>query len=536
VSDDEGEKMAEPNPASDAPSVPSNVIKLEIIHGGGGAPPGGPGGPGGDDGAGAIVPVFASEDALAAQLSTRLDDGWRHAAGAWFRWDGKRWEQEKTRLCWDIAREVCREASVGIADPRLALKVASKGTIYAAVSLAEADRRHATVITAFDADPWLLNTPDGIVDLKSGQLRPHDPAALMTRIAGAGPLAEGGCPIFLRYLNEATGGDLDYQRYLQRVAGYCLTGSIEEHCFFFFHGPGGSGKTTFLLVLQDLLGGYAINAPMNTFTVSHGERHPTEIARMRGARLVTASEVEEGMRWDEAKLKAITGGDTMTGRYMRADFFDFDPEFKLAMAGNHRPRMRSADDGMKRRLHLDPFSHKPAVADKQLREKLRGELGAILRWALEGLAEWRLLGGLHPPAIVTRATEEYFEQENTLGRWIDDRCQVPEPGEDPALYWADKRELYRNFVEWAKEVGEFVIPQRLFVEKLAQMPRITWGLHSRTRRAGFSGLRLPASTPDLPGIEPDLLRSGGPDRGRREVRANDVPLEPIDDPGDDYDR
>lgn len=409
---------------SEVSAAPKRV-ELVIVEGGRRGDPGGGGGDTGgsppDDGEG-LAPIFGSHDALAEALVGNLDEDFRCAAGQWHAWDGARFKREQTKLVWDRARHVCREAGARADDVRLGRAIQSSPAIYAAVQLAAADRRMAMEMSLFDADPWLLNTPDGIVDLRSGQLGPHRRCAMMTKIAGAGIFGE--CPLFERYLRDATGGDVDLQRYLQRIAGYCLTGSIEEHCILFFHGPGGSGKTTFLLVLQDLLGDYAQNAPMNTFTVSTGERHPTELASFFGARIVTACEIEEGMRWDEAKLKAISGGDNVTARYMRGDFFTFALQFKLLLAGNHRPRMRSADDAMRRRMHVIPFRHKPASVDRQLREKLKAELGGILKWAVEGEIERGRIGGLNPPKSVVAATDEYFASENTIGRWLDERCEL----------------------------------------------------------------------------------------------------------------
>jgi putative DNA primase/helicase len=462
-------------------------------------------------------PIFGSDDWLAAELSKRLGEDWRHAGGNWYRWNGQRWEPEKTKLVWDISRHVCRELADRIDEPGLARRASSAPAIYRAVQLAEADRRHATLITAFDADPWSLNTPEGIVDLRTGEVGLHRREALMSKIATAGPV--GDCPLFRRYLDEVTGGDKELQNYLQCVAGYCLTGDISEHCILFFHGPGGGGKTTFLLVIQDLLGDYAVNSPMDTFTVAMGERHPTELAHFTGARVVTASEVEEGMRWDEAKLKAISGGDRITARFMRGDFFTFYPQFKLLLAGNHRPRMRSADDAMRRRMQVIPFRHKPRKIDKDLREKLKGELGGILRWALEGEAERRHLGGLNPPQAVIYATNEYFEAENTIGRWVDGRCEI---GVD---YWAETTdELYPDYVSWAKRVGEFVLSERVFSQKLEQISGVKKAKHPRSRRSGFAGLRLRGGTDDL------FRQTQGP------FPANEWPREPADDPAEKWPR
>ena len=510
----------------------ARVVELFIHEGGrgrgGGPPPGPP--PGGPYDDHPSSPVFASEDYLAVELVRDLAGDWRCAGGRWHHWDGMRWRPEQTKLLWELSRQVCRRVALTLEQASARERTSRKNTHYAVATIAEADRAVALAIGDFDRDKWLLNTPDGIVDLKSGQLLPHDRNALMTKMAAAGPMPradepEDACPVFMRYLADATGGNAAMMKYLQRVAGYCLTGSIEEHCILFFHGPGGSGKSTFLLLLQDLLGDYARNAPMNAFTVAQGERHLAEVAYFVGARIVTASEVEEGMRWDEGKLKAISGGDKITARFMRGDPFEFEPQFKLLLAGNHRPRMRSADDAMLRRMQVIPFTHKPQKADKQLREKLQAELGAILRWAIEGEAERRRLGGLMPPAAVQNATNEYFRDENTLGRWIDERCDCD------GGYWAGTRELYRDFVGWARRVGEYVLSERIFSQKLEQMPGITKALHPKTRIKGFAGLRLHYSGDELP---LDGVAAG--QAARPVVRANELPLEPAADPADDWER
>jgi putative DNA primase/helicase len=483
----------------------TNRVELVIIEGGrgdgGGAPPPPPDG---DQEA-----VFGSHIALAGALVGELGADWRCAAGQWYHWDGQRWERDQTKLIWDRSRAVCRRIGAGAPSAGLARTIQSAPSVYAAVQIAAADRRIACAMSVFDRDPWILNTPEGILNLRTGQMGPHDRAALMTRIAGASP--RGDCPTFARYLHDVTGGDEALQHYLQRVAGYCLTGSIEEHCILFFHGPGGSGKTTFLLVIQDMLGDYAVNAPMHVFTVSSGERHPTELAHFRGARVVTASEIEEGMRWDEAKLKAISGGDKITARYMRGDFFSYEPQCKLLLAGNHRPRLRSADDAMRRRLQVIPFRRKPASVDKHLRDKLRSELSGILMWAVAGELARRRLGGLMPPRAVQAATDEYFHDENTLGRWLDERCECG------PNHWSETRALYRDYTDWARRVGEYVLSERSFAQKLEQIAGLERAQHSRTRRGGFRGVRLLETC--------DLFETGPPAPGGARGPAQAWPRE-----------
>lgn len=452
------------------------------------------GGGGGSTGAGAGVEdpsPFCSEDYLARQLSEQLGDKWRSTPdGRWWCWTGQRWQEERTLRMMAISRIVCRRISTGVENRKMQRDVTKKSTIYNAAALAATDRRHMTELERFDADAWQLNTPEGIVDLRNGKCDPHRPDALLTKMTAAG--AAGDAPRFKAFLAEATNGDKALQSFLQRVAGYCLTGSIAEHAIFFLYdnGLGGTGKSTFVTVMSELLADYATVAPMDMFTVATGERHPTELAILFNVRLVTASETEEGRRWDEAKLKAITGGDPITARFMRGNFFTFRPMFKLLMSGNHRPRMRSADRAMRRRFHMIPFLHRPAAPDLQLMDKLRGEYAGILKWAIEGELDRRRIGLCPPPSVVA-ATDEYFENENALGRWIDERCT--RGVELTAL----TRDLYRDFKSWAATAGEFAGSERVFSQKVQQQPGVERWLHPVTRRGGYRGIGLLAVPGEL---------------------------------------
>ena len=418
-------------------------------------------GGGGDRGGGAAGgagagtgPVFGSHDMLAAKLSERLGEDWRYAADIhlWYRWTGARFEGDRKNQIKDVSRQVCSELAAEVDNQRFARQIASEHSIDAAIRLAATHPRHVILSEQFDPSPWHINTPGGIVDLTTGELLPHDRSALMTCMTAAGP--GGECPRFRAFLEEATGGDPKLQSFLQRIAGYCLTGSVEEHAIFFLYGLSGTGKTVFLNVLADLLADYAAVAAMDLFTVAVGERHSAPLAALHAARLVVASETDEGKRWDEAKLKSITGGDPVTANRMRSDPFTFRPKFKLLMAGNHRPHMRSADDAMRRRLHIIPFMAKPKEVDKELLEKLRPEFGGILKWAIAGGLDRRRLG-LAPPRGVVDATDDYFEAENMLGRWLDERCtwgadvvDVVDGKKRPAF--TTSKALYRDFRGWRK--------------------------------------------------------------------------------------
>ncbi|MBZ0089300.1 MAG: DUF6362 family protein, partial [Thermoanaerobaculia bacterium] len=321
-------------------------------------------------------------------------------------------------------------------------------TVAAIERMARADRAHAAPSDRWDRDPWLLNTPGGIVDLRTGRLGDHDRALAMTRIATATPAEH--CPVWLEFLATITNDDAELRAYLQRVVGYCLTGITTEHALFFLYGTGANGKSVFVNTVSTILGDYATTAPMDMFMAATGERHPTDMAGLRGARLVAAIETEQGRRWAESKLKALTGGDKITARFMRQDFFEFIPQFKLIVAGNHKPSIRNVDEAMRRRLHLIPFTVTipPAKRDKTLPERLLAESDGILAWAVEGCLEWQRVG-LKPPAAVAAATNEYFEAEDALGRWLDECC------ERGAAHGEATAALYDAWKSWADGNGEY---------------------------------------------------------------------------------
>ncbi|UZG48461.1 phage/plasmid primase, P4 family [Caldimonas thermodepolymerans] len=429
---------------------------------------------------GADESVWGTEDALALAFTRRYHRDWRYVAawGRWLVWDGRRWRNEETLAATDLIRGVCRHAALQADNPKLAAKLATSGTVGGVERLARADRRHAATTAEWDADPWLLNTPGGVVDLRTGRLRAHDRADRMTKITTATPA--GDCPTWRRFLAEVTGGDADLQAYLQRVSGYCLTGSTQEHALFFLYGTGANGKSVFVNTLATILGDYAASAPMDTFMETRSDRHPTDMAGLHGARFVSSIETEQGRRWAESKVKSLTGGDKISARFMRQDFFEFSPQFKLFVAGNHKPAIRNIDEAMKRRLHLIPFTITvpPERRDKHLQQKLLAERDGILAWALEGCLAWQRLGRLDPPPQVVAATEEYFEAEDALGRWLEERC-VREANAKSLT-----AELFTDWKQWAEAAGEFVGSQRRFSDLL-----ITRGVEKWRNAAGIRGFR-----------------------------------------------
>ena len=318
-------------------------------------------------------------------------------------WTGTVWEADTTLHVFDLSRATCRRASADCNEARIAASVASAKTVAAVERLAKADRHHAATVEQWDSDPWLLNTPGGTVDLRTGKMRRHRAEDYLTKTTAVAP--GGECPLWLSFLGRITADDATLQAYLQRMAGYALTGSIREHALFFGYGTGANGKGVTINTLSGIMGDYAAIATMETFTASQSDRHPTDLAMLRGARLVTAQETEEGRRWAESRIKSMTGGDPITARFMRQDFFTYNPCFKLLIAGNHRPALRGVDEAIRRRMNLIPFAVRipPEERDPDLPEKLRMEWPGILKWAIAGCLEWQRIG-LSPPAAVTEAT------------------------------------------------------------------------------------------------------------------------------------
>jgi putative DNA primase/helicase len=268
-------------------------------------------------------------------------------------------------------------------------------------------------------------------------------------MAGSTP-SDDDCPLFKKFLSEVMAGDTNLIAYIQRFFGYCLTGVTTEHMLAFGHGLGRNGKGVLVGVMMGILGSYHKTAPMETFLETYGaERHPTDLAMLRGRRLVTATETDEGRRWAESKIKALTGGDPISARFMRQDFFEYMPKFKLFLTGNHKPSLKTVDEAIRARLNLIPFAVTiPAdKRDKNLGEKLRAEYPGILRWAIEGCLSWQKIGLAPPPAVV-EATDAYLASEDAISQWMDDRCLVHK------TFWASSGELFKSWKGWAELAGE----------------------------------------------------------------------------------
>ena len=373
-----------------------------------------------------------------------------HTVGSWFTWSGARWQRETTGLAFEWARTVARDIAVGAKKDSTKATAAKSSFALGVERFSRSARPFATTADGWDRDNFLLGTPGGTVDLHSGKLRQADAKDRITKTTAVAPAPVASCPLWLKFMHEATAGDDDLMRFLQQVCGYALTGDTREHALFFVHGDGGNGKGVFVNSVTKILGDYATTAAMDTFVSGYGSRHPTELASLHGARMVTASETEEGRAWAEARIKSLTGGDRIAARFMRQDFFEFDPRFKLLIVGNHRPTLANVDEALRRRMNFVPFVNKPRVKDRELEVKLQGEWPGILRWMIDGCLDWQANGLVRPDAVA-EATERYFGDQDLLGQWLDEACDA-EPGNNHK--WERSADLFASWRTYAENAGE----------------------------------------------------------------------------------
>lgn len=465
------------------------------------------------------------------------------AAGRWHVWDGKRWAADES----DVYRFACRLSSIikdeaqavrakGAAqsDPAEAQKAAAiadallkwaqksemKGTIDAAIGLA---RKMLTVDEGLlDRDPMVLNCANGILDLRTGALRRHDPEELLTKLVPVDYRADAVCPTWDKVLLQITREDWEAQGvwrigmapkptpvadYLRRWFGYCLTGMVNEQVFLVHWGSGSNGKSTVLTMMAETMGDYAATAPPGLVAAGKGERHPTEIASLMGRRMVTAHESGEGVVLREDFIKQATGEDVLSARFMRGDFFDFRPTHKLQLLTNHKPSIKGQDEGIWRRVQLAPYlasfgteeeveeGKRGAVKDIGLLDRLRAreEMEGVLAWRVRGVLEWLQGGGLRPPAVVRAASEAYKGEQDRVRQFIDECCETGpggvagrEPGPEGKMFEEALTDgmggLYPAYVGWCKDGGVWPLSKVRFVDDVL---RVVGGARALDRKSSI---------------------------------------------------
>ena len=430
--------------------------------------------------------LATTEDALALDLVDRHPDvRWVERWKKWLMWDGKYWAADDVLMQFDRIRSLCRETARQANDRKTSAVLKRSATVAAIERMARSDRRYAATVEQWDQDPLLINTPNAIIDLENGNARPHDPRRYMSKLTRGQWIGHDWAayaPRWRTFLDEVTDGDAELQSFLQRLAGYACTGSAREHVLAFVLGPGGNGKGTLFGALAHALGDYATTMPENFLAEQRRERHPTELARLRGARLAMGSETEAGARWNEVRLKALTGGDRITARGMHQDFYEFDPTHTLVMLANNPPRIRSVDDAIRRRIRVVPLTRRVPEPDAVLPETLKGEADGIMSWAIVGARDW-LRTGLGNAGAVTDATNGYFDSEDELGEWLERRCEVDPSCEisKPSLWNAYHRDMEDSGMRGLGKI-EFgnEISKRGFKDRRTKAERIWCGLRLKT--------------------------------------------------------
>ena len=420
-----------------------------------------------------------SDDALALELGRiDFDQNARFVAewGTWLFWKGAVWDKSKVGAFTRI-REYLRQKTPST--KRNKQNLLSAPTVSAVERLAHSNPLSHALPEAFDSNLMLLGTPGGTVDLRSGKMRPAQREDMITMQTAVAP--EPGTPTrFMQFLDEIN----VCPDFLQRLAGYALTGSTKEEKVFFFYGSGANGKSKFVEQLQGIMGDYSRKAAISTFVDKAHSDHPTELAGLKGARLVTSSEIPAGKKWNEAVIKDLTGGDTISARLMRQDFFDFKPQLTLLIFGNTQPSLSSVDSAIRRRMVLVPFlANFEGNPDKQLGEKLRQEWPQILQWAIEGAVKWSRDGLKIPPEVLA-ASEAYLAEEDIIGQFIED-CLERLPEHSGQFTPMD--ELNTEFEWWCGLNGHSIWSKRSFKKALKER-EFTEGRQSSAR--GFDDLRI----------------------------------------------
>jgi putative DNA primase/helicase len=422
---------------------------------------------------------------------------------AWLTWDGRRWATddsgETIRKAKATVKAMYTEGAAALDDDtrkelvRHALRSENANRISAMLTVAQSEPGIPVRPVDLDSDPWALNVQNGILDLRSGALRPHDPAAMLTKLAPVNYNPAATCPTWEAFLTRVMGSDRELIEYLQKLVGYTLTGDTSEQAVFLFYGTGANGKSTFLETLRNLLGeDYARQIRTETLMDINRSNGPTEdLARLKGARFVSARETEEGKRLAEALVKELSGGDTVTARFLYSKSFEYRPTFKLFLGANHKPVITGTDYAIWRRIHLVPFkvTIPREEQDRRLIHKLAAELDGILAWAVRGCLAWQR-DGLGTPAAVAEATAAYRAESDVLAGFLAECCVT-----DNAKATIQATPLFKAWESWAKSKNEDPknstwfgrqMAERGFEKEVARGTRLTY----------YRGLSLVESAPE----------------------------------------
>jgi len=432
---------------------------------------------------------------LHGDLASRL----AYAAGTWWVWDGSRWVQDDkeglraeliirdrltTRARALHEQGVAMGVKEGRAHRNAAAKFQSSNGIAGVKSLMRA--RHVVDRGGFDSDLMALNTPGGLVDLRTGKVRPSVPSDYVTRttsVAMPGEYDPAKAPNWEAFLEYLTYGDEEYRAFLQRYTGYALTGRMDEKKFVFIHGAeSNTGKSTFVNAIQYVMGDYSQSVSVDMF-MSKRRDNTDDLAQLPGVRLVTATEPRAGQQWNDGIIKAITGRDEITCRRLYGSYFSFTPQFKILIAGNHQPSLTNVDTALFKRILMTPMDRVAEKPDTQLAEKLRAEAGMILRWMLEGCLSWGD-NGLKAPGRVTDWTEEYTDEEDTLRTWFSEECVQADA-------WTPLQDLFDSWRGWNRRNNVYATDTKNMFSRELKARQQELGIRKRKHGAvGFDGVKL----------------------------------------------
>lgn len=421
----------------------------------------------------------------ARRLTERFGQDLRysHAWNQWLTWDGRHWEPDDTgaaeRHAKEIADTLLEDSALlkdinfekGEALEKHARRTQSRRSIQDMLTLAQTEPGIPVRIDNLDQDPLALTVNNGTIDLTTGQLRPHDRADLITKLIPITHNPEADCPVWLATLHYIFRGDEEILDFFQRFTGYTMTGLVTEQILLIAYGTGANGKSTVTTILQELLGPYAVQANPNLLMAKDRDTHPTEIASLYGKRLAIASELEQGKAFAEVTVKQLTGGDKITARRMREDFWEFNPTHKILIATNHKPVIRGTDHAIWRRIRLLPFTVTipPEKRDPNLPALLRTELPGILNWAIEGARKY-LEDGLPTPAAVMEATASYETEMDMLGDFIQECCHINPGG------FAKAADVYTTYQRWAISSGYRPLGKKNFNQQFSDRGTGQWEL------------------------------------------------------------
>ncbi|MEV0131373.1 phage/plasmid primase, P4 family [Dactylosporangium sp. NPDC050688] len=459
--------------------------------------------PNGDEGTTtAVAPADwgPTEDGLAQAFLAGHGDELRYcpSAGRWLRWAQYRWVWDEADLHWQYVLKLARQLPRSGRWRRFHGKALSASGVAGVARLARTSPSVTVSLDELDAHPYELNTPSGIVDLRTGSVRPADRMQLHTRSTAVGPDADRRGEVFERFLDDTFGDDAEMRTYVQRLVGVAAIGTVLEQVLPFAHGDGADGKSTLFGAVMHALGigstGYAIAASSDLLIQRPHADHPTELAQLAGARLVVCSELDEGQRFAESRIKLLTGGDLIPARFIRGDWFTFRPSHTLILLGNHRPEARSGGPGLWRRLRLLPFAHTVPEErqDPHLPERLREEAPAILAWIVQGAVAY-LRDGPGEPESIRAATAAYAREQDSVARFVGDCCEVAV--ERPAVHVATG-ELRTAYERWCAENDETPTTPKVLTQRLHRLGVISSRGAKGVRR--YEGIALRAEPPQQP--------------------------------------